>query len=51
MPVTSVGTQVEGLSGLDKFTFGNVSNDKQKRYGAHVVLVYAFTCAFFFVSA
>jgi len=46
LPVTSVNTSVEGVTGLDKFTFGNVSPDKQVRYSAHLILVYIFTCEF-----
>ncbi|KAF8962613.1 hypothetical protein BDZ97DRAFT_1824617 [Flammula alnicola] len=48
LPVTSVGTSVAGLSGLDKFTFGNVAPDKQKRYAAHLILVYGFTFWIFY---
>jgi len=44
IPVTLVGTQVSGLSGLDRFTFGNVENTKQTRYAAHVVLAWFITC-------
>lgn len=44
IPVTTVGTQVSGLSGLDRLTFGNVENTKQSRYAAHVVLAWLLTC-------
>jgi hypothetical protein len=43
LPVDSVGIQAEATSGLDRFTFGNVSPDKQVRYAAHIILVYIFT--------
>ncbi|KAI0070905.1 DUF221-domain-containing protein [Panus rudis PR-1116 ss-1] len=43
LPVTSVNTSVEGHSGLDRFIFGNVSNDKQTRYAAHIILAWLFT--------
>lgn len=45
LPATFVHTSVSGLSGLDRFTFGNVSPDKQTRYVAHIICVYIFTCA------
>jgi len=44
IPVTLVGTQVPGLSGLDRFTFGNVENTKQDRYAAHIILAWLLTC-------
>jgi calcium permeable stress-gated cation channel len=43
LPVTSVGTQVPGHKGLDRFIFGNVENTKQDRYAAHLILTYFFT--------
>ena len=46
LPATSVNTSVEGLSGLDIFTFGNVEPSKRIRYVAHLICVYGFTCAF-----
>ncbi|CAA7269965.1 unnamed protein product [Cyclocybe aegerita] len=49
LPVTSVNTSVEGLSGLDIFTFGNVAKDKQVRYAAHLILVYLFTIWIFVI--
>ena len=48
MPVDSVKTTVPGNSGLDFFTFGNVAPGDQVRYAAHLILVYIFTCEFFF---
>jgi calcium permeable stress-gated cation channel len=47
LPITVVGTQVSGLSGLDRLTFGNVENTKQTRYVAHLVLAWLFTCTSF----
>jgi hypothetical protein len=43
LPITSVHTSVDNATGLDRFVFGNVSNDKQSRYAAHVILAWAFT--------
>jgi hypothetical protein len=43
LPITSVKTRVGNNQGLDLFVFGNVENDKQKRYAAHIILVYLFT--------
>ncbi|KAF9477955.1 DUF221-domain-containing protein [Pholiota conissans] len=48
LPATSVRTSVPGLSGLDRFTFGNVAQDKQARYAAHLILVYGFTFWIFY---
>jgi calcium permeable stress-gated cation channel len=48
MPVTDAG-KTNGLTGLDQFTFGNVSTDQQARYAAHIILVYGFTCEYTFV--
>ena len=48
MPVDSVKTTVAGNSGLDFFTYGNVAAGDQVRYAAHLILVYFFTCEFFF---
>lgn len=45
LPVTSVGENT-GRSGLDKFTFGNISTSDQPRYAAHLVLVWLFTCEY-----
>jgi hypothetical protein len=44
IPVTVVNTQVPGLSGLDRFTFGNVQDTKQTRYAAHLILTWFITC-------
>ena len=43
MPVDAVNTGVEGNSGLDIFTFGNVGKDQQARYAAHLILAWLFT--------
>ncbi|KNZ78034.1 hypothetical protein J132_02678 [Termitomyces sp. J132] len=43
MPVNSVNTFVGNDDGLDRFTFGNIEPTKQKRYAAHLILVYFFT--------
>jgi hypothetical protein len=47
LPATAVNTSVEGLSGLDIFTFGNVEEGKRLRYIAHLLCAYGFTCACF----
>ncbi|KAF8155669.1 hypothetical protein B0H34DRAFT_751686 [Crassisporium funariophilum] len=49
LPLTAVNTSVPGKSGLDIFTFGNVSPDKQVRYSGHLILVYGFTFWIFYV--
>jgi calcium permeable stress-gated cation channel len=43
LPVTSVNTDVDHATGLNRFVFGNVAPDKQTRYAAHIILVYLFT--------
>jgi hypothetical protein len=43
LPIDSVNTVVGNASGLDLFVFGNISADKQRRYSAHIILVYFFT--------
>ncbi|KAG6900296.1 hypothetical protein C0993_000269 [Termitomyces sp. T159_Od127] len=43
MPVNSVNTRAGSGDGLDRFTFGNIEPTKQKRYAAHLILVYFFT--------
>ncbi|RDX47260.1 DUF221-domain-containing protein [Lentinus brumalis] len=43
LPITSAGTSVDSHTGLDRFTFGNVSPDKQTRYAAHIILAWVFT--------
>ena len=48
LPATSVNSSVDGLNGLDIFTFGNVESSKKIRYIAHLLCVYGFTCACFF---
>lgn len=44
LPIDAAGTKVEGKSGLDHLTFGNVAPGQQSRYWAHLVLVYVFNC-------
>lgn len=44
LPATSVNSSVDGLNGLDIFTFGNVESSKRIRYVAHLICVYGFTC-------
>ncbi|KAF5389675.1 hypothetical protein D9757_006040 [Collybiopsis confluens] len=43
LPVTSVNTQVNGNTKLNRFIFGNVAPDKSDRYAAHIILVWLFT--------
>ncbi|KAG5350310.1 hypothetical protein C0989_011642 [Termitomyces sp. Mn162] len=43
VPPPSVNTFVGNDDGLDRFTFGNIEPTKQKRYAAHLILVYFFT--------
>ncbi|KAF8524322.1 DUF221-domain-containing protein [Hysterangium stoloniferum] len=43
MPVTSVNTGTGANSGLDKFTYGNISPNATKRYAAHIILAWLFT--------
>jgi hypothetical protein len=43
LPVTAVNSTVDGRDGLDKLSFGNISNTKQTRYAAHLILVWFFT--------
>jgi hypothetical protein len=42
-PVNSVG-QTANLTGLDRFTFGNVAVTQQSRLWVHLILDYAFIC-------
>ncbi|OXG22073.1 hypothetical protein C366_00971 [Cryptococcus neoformans Tu401-1] len=42
LPIDTANSHVLGKSGLDRFTFGNVSKDKTSRYWAHLVMVYVF---------
>ena len=44
LPVDAADSDVDGKSGLDKLTFGNVSQNKQSRYWAHLILDYCFIC-------
>ncbi|KAL4071415.1 hypothetical protein V8B97DRAFT_467079 [Scleroderma yunnanense] len=43
LPVTAVNNSIAGRTGLDRFTFGNISPYNQPRYGAYVVCVYLST--------
>ncbi|CAL1699363.1 unnamed protein product [Somion occarium] len=43
LPITSVNTSVADHSGLDRFIFGNVANNKTTRYAAHLILAWFFT--------
>lgn len=44
LPVDTANSHVLGKSGLDRFTFGNISKDKTSRYWAHLIMVYIFNC-------
>jgi hypothetical protein len=44
LPVDAVNSNVNGKSGLDKYTFGNVTSNQQGRYWAHLILDYIFIC-------
>ncbi|KAF8656315.1 hypothetical protein AX16_002617 [Volvariella volvacea WC 439] len=48
MPTDSVLTQVGDNEGLDLFTYGNIQPDKQRRYAAHLILLYGFTIWVFY---
>ena len=37
LPVDAAGTTFDNKSGLDKFTFGNISNGSQQRLAAHLI--------------
>ncbi|KAI5996352.1 hypothetical protein EDD15DRAFT_517309 [Pisolithus albus] len=43
LPLTSVNNSIAGKTGLDRFTFGNVSPYNQPRYAGHLVCAYLFT--------
>lgn len=43
LPLTSVNNSISGKTGLDRFTFGNVSPYNQPRYAGHLVCAYLFT--------
>lgn len=43
LPVTGVRSDPDGLTGLDRFTFGNIPLTQQSRYAAHVILAWVFT--------
>lgn len=42
LPVDSVNTRIDGKSGLDKFTYGNVATQDSNRLWAHLILDYLF---------
>jgi hypothetical protein len=44
LPIDAVGTQVEGKTGLDQLTYGNIDPRHQSRLWAHLVMAYIFTC-------
>ncbi|KAG6849367.1 hypothetical protein H0H93_009061 [Arthromyces matolae] len=48
MPIDAVNSRVGNADGLDKFTFGNIEPTLQKRYAAHIILVYFFTFWIFY---
>ncbi|GJE85442.1 DUF221-domain-containing protein [Phanerochaete sordida] len=43
LPINAIDTEVEGRSGLDKLSFGNIARNKQDRYAAHLILAYLLT--------
>ncbi len=43
LPATGVRSGSDGLTGLDRFTFGNVPTTQQSRYSAHLILAWLFT--------
>lgn len=44
LPLVAVNSEVDGRSGLDKLSFGNVATNKQTRYAGHLILAWLFTC-------
>jgi hypothetical protein len=48
IPVTSINSNVSGKDSLDRLSYGNVANDKQARYAAHLILAYIFTFWIFY---
>lgn len=45
-PINSVNTGRLEKDGLDRFTFGNVGADQQRRLWAHLILDYVFICTY-----
>lgn len=43
LPVNSINTEVPDRHGLDKLSFGNVAQNKQDRYAAHLIMAYLLT--------
>ena len=43
LPLTSVHTEVDNNSGLDKFIFGNIAKNRQARYAGQLILTWIFT--------
>jgi hypothetical protein len=46
LPIDAVGTQVEGKTGLDQLTYGNIDPRHQSRLWAHLIMAYVFTCEY-----
>lgn len=44
LPLNTVNTGVEGKTGLDMLTAGNIDGSHQKRFWAHLILDYIFIC-------
>lgn len=44
LPINAVNTGVDGKSGLDQLTAGNIDGSDQKRFWAHLILDYIFIC-------
>lgn len=46
LPVTSVNNNVPGNTGLNSFTFGNISPDHKERFAAFIILAWLSTCEY-----
>jgi calcium permeable stress-gated cation channel len=44
IPLVSVNSEVDGRTGLDKLSFGNVAQNRQARYSGHLIMAWFFTC-------
>lgn len=44
LPLNAAGTGVEGKTGLDELTAGNIGGGQQRRFWAHLILDYVFIC-------
>ena len=42
------GTSTGGLTGIERFTIGNIGQNQQPRLAAHLILAWLFTCALIF---